>query len=166
MGKMTATVANLKQPAPLRAQLHCSKCGITIDAACDCGVDYVPAGVAAAKAIEANPDKNNQAIADMIGVAESTVREIRKGVSRNRETDKRIGKDGKSYPATKKQPAHKSARIPVEQQYMARVEQAKALAVPYTGKITDHVIELARSVAEAWTEFADKLWMDLKHPRH
>jgi hypothetical protein len=80
------------------AQLRCSGCGVTVDAACDCGKPYVSAGVAAAKAIKAHPEKSNSAIAQEIGVNEKTVRRIRG--SAKAETDRRIGKDGKSYPTT------------------------------------------------------------------
>jgi|ERR1700682_4363186 len=61
------------------------------------------AGVAAAKAVKANPEKSDHVIAKDIGVASNTVREARKSVTRNSVTEpaRRIGKDGKNYPATK-----------------------------------------------------------------
>jgi hypothetical protein len=162
MGKMTATAAI--QPAPLRAQLRCEGCGATVDAACDCGLPYVRAGEVAAKAIEANPEMSNNAIAKDIGVSEPTVRRIRGSLKDEPGTTKRIGKDGKSYPAMKpKGPARKSTKGPDEQQYLDRVEKAIALAtVPYTGKVSKEAVELARGVATAWTEHADKLEGQLK----
>jgi hypothetical protein len=57
--------------------------------------------MAAAKAIEANPEMNDRAIADKTGIAPMTIRRARKSVLPNGKTDKRVGKDGKSYPATK-----------------------------------------------------------------
>jgi hypothetical protein len=172
MGKMTAT-ATIEQPAPLRAQLHCSGCGVTIDAACNCGKPYISAGEAAAKAIEADPQKSNNSIAKEIGVSEPTVRRIRgslkdEPVPSNGGPAKRKGTDGKSYPATKtKKPperrqAKKSERkrkgsILPEEAYMARVDAAKTAAtVPYTGKVTDHIIAKARGVAKVWNELADE----------
>ena len=104
----------------------------------------------------ANPEKNNKAIAEMIGVGEETIRRARKVVPPKEGTaTRRQGKDGKSYPATKLK--SNKQRLPIEQEYLARVEQAQALAkVPYKGKITDEVIELARGVVKAWNELADE----------
>jgi hypothetical protein len=167
MGKMTATATISEQPVPLRAQLHCSGCGAIAEASCNCHMPYVPAGEVAAKAIKANPEKSNNAIAKEIGVGETTVRRIRgspkgeparriRGTSKD-VTARRIGKDGKSYPATK--PKRKPERkLGAEEAYMARVEKAAALAkVPYTGNINDEAIALAKGVATEWNELADKL---------
>ena len=149
----TESVEEVKQQP---AQLCCSGCGVTIDAACNCHLPYVPAGVAAAKAIEAHPEKSNVAIAKKIGVHESTVREARKtATSGNPEVVKRIGLDGKA----RRLPENKRPeRKPAEQTYLQRVDKAKAFAkIPYTGKVIEETIALARSVADAWNEFADKL---------
>lgn len=82
-------------------QLRCSKCGVTTDAACDCEVGYVPAHEYAARAVAANPEMSDNAIAEVIGVDHKTVGEARKSVGGDSLTAKRIGKDGKRYPATK-----------------------------------------------------------------
>jgi hypothetical protein len=84
----------------IKQRLRCSGCGAKAEATCDCGLPYVPAGVAAAKAIKANPEKSNYAIAKEIGIDEKTVRRVR-GTAKA-VTARRIGKDGKSYPAAKK----------------------------------------------------------------
>jgi hypothetical protein len=77
-------------------KLECSSCGATADAACDCGVAYVPAGERAAKAVAESPDKSNVVIAEEIGVSEPTVRRARKKTtSSHDEAEKRVGKDGK-----------------------------------------------------------------------
>ena len=156
---MTATTAILKQPAP-PLQLRCEGCGATVDAACPCGMPYayVPAGEAAAKAIEANPEMSNNAIAKDIGVSEPTVRRIRGSLKDEPGGTKRKGKDGKTYPATNPK-RQKSTKGPDEQQYLDRVEKAIALAkMPYTGrKVDDETIALARSVAAAWNKLADEL---------
>jgi hypothetical protein len=49
---------------------RCEHCGTLADAACGCGVGYMPvkASVAAAKAIAADPQASNRAIAEKIGV--------------------------------------------------------------------------------------------------
>jgi len=70
------TECEIKQRQP--AQLHCSGCGAIAEASCDCGLPYVPAGVAAAKAIKAHPEKSDNAIAKEIGVDQTTVSRARK----------------------------------------------------------------------------------------
>jgi hypothetical protein len=165
---MTATVRlRPDQMAELASapQLRCTGCGQVTDALCFCGkpYEYVPAGKAAAKAIEAKPEMSNNAIAKDIGVSEPTVRRIR-GSLKDEPGTRRRGKDGKSYPATKpKGPARKSTKGPAEQTFMDRVDQAIALAkVPFTGTLIEEAIELARSAEKAWSEAADKLEQRLK----
>ena len=75
-------------------RLECSGCGAEVDAACMCGVAYVPAGARAAAAIAENPEKSDRVIADEIGVSDRTVNRARRtatGVA----VGKRIGKDGR-----------------------------------------------------------------------
>jgi hypothetical protein len=101
--------------------------GVTADAACDCGAPYVPVGARAVEAIKGNPKKSNRAIAGELGVDEKMVRIARKkagaaaecsapgkrvgkdgDIQRDALSDlvygRRIGKDGKSYPAKSKRP--------------------------------------------------------------
>jgi hypothetical protein len=167
--KSKTELVEKRQPA----QLQCSGCGATVDAACDCGLPYERAGVVAAKAVAAHPEKSNYAIAEETGTSEYAVREARKRVTiKNVTGTKRIGKDGKSYPATKPKkplPMNKgelrrtvyvqgTCRLGAEQAYFDRVEKAVALAaVPYNGNVNDAAIELARGVAKVWNELADKL---------
>jgi hypothetical protein len=82
-------------------QLRCSKCGVTVDAACNCGVGYVPASEYAAKAVADNPGKSNYVIAGETGLSESTVRRARPDASKD-VTARRTGRDGKSYPSRRK----------------------------------------------------------------
>jgi hypothetical protein len=78
-------------------RLECSSCGATANAACDCGAPYVPAGVRAADAIAANPEKSDRRIAKEIGVSQPTVSKARKQSTDNSlSVDKRIGLDGKT----------------------------------------------------------------------
>ena len=81
------------------AKIWCSSCGISADAACDCGAPYIPAGQAAAKALAANPEKSDRAIAAELGVNRSTVTRAREARGANAPPEVRIGMDGKSYPA-------------------------------------------------------------------
>jgi hypothetical protein len=86
------------------ARLECSKCGAATDAACDCGVAYVPAGVRAKQVIEANPAKSNRALAADIGVDEGTIRRARITGAENSAPEKRKGRDGKIYPSVISKP--------------------------------------------------------------
>jgi hypothetical protein len=94
-----ATVHKLK-PKPSIAKLRCTACGALADAACNCGAPYEPAGKLAERAIAANPDKSDRAIAKELGVNNATVSRARNraGVA-NATSDRHVGQDGKSYPA-------------------------------------------------------------------
>jgi hypothetical protein len=96
---MTATIHALIPVAKLR----CEGCGTLADAACGCGLPYVPASKRAEDAIAANPQKSNRAIADEVGVSEPTVRRARKPTASHDAVAKRVGKDGKArkVPAAK-----------------------------------------------------------------
>ena len=54
-------------------ELECSKCGATVEAACNCAAAYVPAGARAAQAVAENPEKSDRAIAAELGVGSNTV---------------------------------------------------------------------------------------------
>jgi DNA-binding MarR family transcriptional regulator len=84
------------QKKPSIAQLQCSGCGATTNAACNCGAPYVPAGTRAAEAIAKNPEKSSRKIAEEIGVSEPTVRRARKSTASCDAVEKRVGRDGKS----------------------------------------------------------------------
>ena len=66
---MSTARLKLVVPPPLARKLECSACGATTDAACDCGASYTPAGARAAKAVAANPERSDRAIAAELGVA-------------------------------------------------------------------------------------------------
>jgi regulator of replication initiation timing len=83
--------------------MHCSECGVEAAAACDCGAPYVPAGVAAANAVAAHPEKSDRAIAAEIGVSDKTVGKARRATAESSAVDTRVGLDGKA----RKQPAKK-----------------------------------------------------------
>jgi hypothetical protein len=97
----TGTTAQVVQLHQAAANLECSKCGATAEAACNCGAPYIPAGELAAKAVAANPGKSDRVIAAEIGVSQRTISRARKRVEPNGSTQKRVGKDGKSYKARK-----------------------------------------------------------------
>jgi hypothetical protein len=100
-----------------KRKLYCSECGAKAEATCDCGVAYVPAGVAAAKAVAAHWEQSDRAIAKKIGIHYSTVREARlKLTGGNPSVDKRIGLDGR----TRRLPRHDNAITPEELVYLPK----------------------------------------------
>jgi len=107
-------------------RMVCTGCGAEANASCNCGLNYTPASIRAAEAIAANPEKSDRAIAADIGVHHTTVGRIRNagGASAPPEQsaddlspvadatpEKRIGRDGKSYSATKRK-RHRGKRMP------------------------------------------------------
>jgi hypothetical protein len=78
-------------------KLFCGKCGLKVLAACTCGVAYVPARAAAMKAVTANPERSDRAIAKELGVDHKTIGAARKEMNGEiSPVDKRIGRDGKA----------------------------------------------------------------------
>jgi hypothetical protein len=98
-----------------RPRLECTQCGAPADAACNCGVAYVPAGTRAAEAIAASPEKSDRAIATDIGVGSNTVRRARKRTAPHGAVDKRLGQDGKLRKLPNQKPAEpRCAIIPID----------------------------------------------------
>jgi hypothetical protein len=93
--------------------MHCSECGVEAAAACDCGAPYVPAGVAAANAVAAHPEKSDRAIAAEIGVSDKTVGKARRATAEYSAVDTRVGLDGKArkQPAPEPEPVKSDPRI-------------------------------------------------------
>jgi hypothetical protein len=81
----------------IERQLECSKCHATVKVGCNCGVAYlyVKAGVRAAEALAAHPEKSDRAIAEEVGVSDMTVGRARKLTATNVAVEGRLGKDGK-----------------------------------------------------------------------
>jgi hypothetical protein len=92
------------------AGLVCVGCGATASVSCNCGKAYVPPSMLAAAAIAANPSKSNRAIAEETGLGLGTVQRARKTGDPDGSPPKRTGKDGKSYPVKRKQPAPRPRR--------------------------------------------------------
>jgi hypothetical protein len=85
------------EPKPERLKLACSECGCTIEAGCDCGAPYLPAGARAEVAVARHPEQSDRAIAERIGISAMTVGAARKkSTVRNLTVEKRIGLDGKA----------------------------------------------------------------------
>jgi hypothetical protein len=113
-------------------KLRCSnpECGKTIEAACGCGMAYVPASVIARAAIKANLTLSDRAIGEMIGVDHKTVARERELVGEDSPT-RRTGKDGKSYQAKKKKSAKKeeptALMLLVNEYHAWRLQMLKSL---------------------------------------
>jgi hypothetical protein len=89
--------------------LACSSCGATAEATCGCGVGYVPMTEYVARRDDGS--KSARVVAAELGVSKDAVHRARQ-VSQSATPEKRVGRDGKSYPATTKR-----ARAKAEQNW-------------------------------------------------
>jgi hypothetical protein len=76
-------------------KLKCTRCFMEVTARCNCGVSYVSPAELAKRAVKANPEKSNRAIAAETGVGLGTVNRARKATEPNGSVEKRVGRDGK-----------------------------------------------------------------------
>jgi hypothetical protein len=106
-----------------RPKLFCSECGAKATAACNCGVHYLAAGVAAALAVAAHPEKSDRAISKETGIPRATLQRARKSTGPNGPVDKRIGLDGKA----RHLPQHCNSATPEEE--LKNTPRAAALLV-------------------------------------
>jgi len=136
-------------PLPITVALECSECGAKGEGSCRCGVPYVPAGERAAKAIEANPEKSDRAIAAESGISRATVQRARKAGGSHEPPEKRKGRDGKNYPS-KAPTAKKRARIAT-----TRPSKRKPKLLPKTAPLNQQTNNLTRSLGD----FID-IWCD------
>lgn len=148
------------------SEIGCSACGATVDAACDCGAPYLPAGHRAAEAIAANPQKSDRAIARDIGVDHKTVGIARRtGEHSPVENETRIGIDGKERRMPVRRPTEDDSEhefSPKELSdrnrgsFLLRAQEAKNFAF-YMGKVDEKLIEFARVTAAAWCDLVKTL---------
>jgi hypothetical protein len=91
---------------------------------------YVSASAVAKAAIAAHPQKTDRAIAAETGVGKDTVRRARDTVGANAPTEKRTGKDGKQYKASKPkaQPPQQEAQSSTEPQPKAKPKKVRPKA--------------------------------------
>jgi hypothetical protein len=135
----TPAVIEFRKPAA-QMRLICTSCNASGEAPCDCGVPftYVSAGQVAENAVldPKNQDKSNVALAKEFGVAEATIRRARAGSSNDEPEERaprganalpaensapetrRVGRDGKKYPAKRKKTKRKSVSdaMPTEEE--------------------------------------------------
>jgi transposase-like protein len=133
------------------AQLLCSSCYATSNASCDCGVAYIPAGKAAAKAIANNPQMSDRAIARELGVNQSTVSRARTDANASVE---RTGLDGK----TRKMP--RKYEPPPRSDVQVRFDELRERINKLHTDLHAYANEWCMDVKAAWTEletFRDKV---------
>jgi len=158
-----AKVIPLHRPEPA-AEIGCSSCGAIVDAACDCGVAYVPARERAAAAVQKSPGKSNRAIAAEIGVDHKTVAKAR---GDNSPPERVTGKDGKSYPAKARQTPQaelldSDGRIISTDPKVIMKALRDDVFLPDGGdweklEVPSDLVTLARQAAKEWTEIATDL---------
>jgi hypothetical protein len=83
-----------KKPFP---KMQCPKCGAEADAACRCGVGYMPMSEIAKLAVEKDPTKSDVAIAKKTGFSRTTIRRARQhGQNGHVDEGPRTGLDGRT----------------------------------------------------------------------
>lgn len=115
---MPALEANVINMFESNVQLRCSKCGVTQDAACNCRAPILVISRHAAvnKYDETHPRTPIKKVAAALGVGHATVSRTRaacrenQGVQNGHPVRRVNGNDGKSYPATIKQPTRESRK--------------------------------------------------------
>ena len=93
---------NATQKVSGKFALRCSDCGAMAEAACDCGVGYIPAGEYGKKLAAEHPELSSRMIAEKSGVSYKTIERARKSTETfvPVEPQRRMGKDGKLRPTT------------------------------------------------------------------
>jgi hypothetical protein len=153
------TVVAFRKPA---IAIGCTSCGATVDAACDCGTPYMPAGQRAAAAVAANPNLSDRAIAKEIGVGKNTVLRARQeltGPDGPVDGTPRIGLDGRARRIPIRAVEDADIGAPTERRrdaFLIFANEAMLLA-NYDGPICDRVIEAARQTERAWGLLVAKL---------
>lgn len=148
-------VVSFRKPA---LEIGCSGCGATVDAACDCGVPYMPAGQRAAEAVAANPQMSDRAIAREIGVSTPTVSRARATVTPVTVDEPRVGLDGKvrRLPTRSVPEITEDSPSELRKAFLFYAYEAKLLA-RYDGPVDKEVIESALQTAAAWQQLATNM---------
>jgi len=154
------TVVAFKKPA---LEIGCSACGTTVDAGCDCGVPYMPAGQRAAEAIKVNPHMSDRAIAAEIGVSQPTVSRARKHATDTHVSvdEQRTGLDGKvrrlpTRPANDDAEETFAPATAAERKASFLIFSNEALLMAqYQGPIDSEVLSAAKATAAAWCRLVE-----------
>ncbi len=154
------TVVSFRRPA---LEIGCSSCGATVDAACECGVPYMPAGQRAAAAIAANPQMSDRAIAQEIGASHTTVQKARKATGNQLPVDEtRTGLDGKVRRLPTRRPdnddtddAFAPATASERKASFLIFSNEAMLMAQYEGPIDADVLSAAKATAAAWSRLVE-----------
>lgn len=156
---MPATI--LKMPKP-KVQLRCSSCGVTVDAACNClaPIIVIKPRDAAAKAIAAHPEKSDRAIAKEIGVTKNTVMRARESGGPFGPSERRVGNDNKSYPAS--QPTRKQdSEETIWRRGLIHRATVAAADAKYENwsqfKVDQELVTVVKKASDAWTKLTTYL---------
>jgi hypothetical protein len=116
-GEVVMTAKEKLKPS----MLHCVSCGVTQEAACDCGVGYMPPAKYMAAKMLANAERyssmSDRAIAAELGVSHPTVAEARKATGNNLPVEgKRTGLDGKARKLPKLRLVEPEEEMPTQEE--------------------------------------------------
>jgi hypothetical protein len=146
-------------------RMVCTGCGAEANASCNCGVSYVAKSVRAAEAIKANPRKSDRDIADEIGANQSTVSRARADLGDAYASPERVGRDGKSYPATQapRQPPSRGRdavreRVLEALMILSGIPPAEEVASYFAGTDTAIIVSERVGVATAWLNNFNNQW--------
>lgn len=181
---MTAQIITMSRPT----RLECSACGAPGEGSCGCNAPYVAAGTRAAK--KADSEKTDRALAAELGISHKTVERARKSVVTYVTPEKRVGKDGKKYPAKRKRKPKPNARAadPIQEDCTdCNTEQerwqhslgnlagdAVSIRAYWTREfgewekfeVPSSLVTLAKQAAKVWTELAADLSKKRKGDLH
>lgn len=134
-------------------QMVCTACGSEANASCNCGKPYLPKKSLAAKAIAANPQKSDRAIAADIGVDHKTVGAARRELGGEDSPPEREGRDGKVYrlPVREVEP---NGPQEIKESFFSLVDMALRISeLDLSGiSVTPKMRKAMEEVITAWTE--------------
>lgn len=146
-------------------RMVCTGCGSEANASCNCGVAYTPKIIRAAEAIKANPQKSDRSIAKEIGVDQKTVGAARRQSGEEYSSPERVGRDGKSYPATQtlKPPPTRGKdatreRVLEALMILSGLPPAEEVASYFAGVDTAIIISERVGTATAWLNNFNNQW--------
>jgi hypothetical protein len=148
---MTAPATIINQPLPVKVKLECTQCGASGEGSCNCGAEYVAPGQRAAKALKANPERSDRAIAAEIGVDHKTVGAARKAATgEGSPVECRTGLDGKTR------------RLPQRSEPEPIIRQVPRSEIDWIKYAQDNVLETMKALRQSlsndeWNGFID--WM-------
>ena len=141
--------------------IFCSDCGAKGEAGCDCGAGYISASAFAAKASARNPGKSNRAIAEEIGVSESTVRVGRKEQLReNNAVEHRTGKDGRRRKMPIRSVPGSKAKHKIDERTGDEITQYEGIKRKAVLELEAELVELRAEIARLRAELVMRPSMD------